>query len=81
MSNFLWPLTPDIPDGNKWNLVLNYRNQLLLESDWTQLVDVPLTAAEKELWQAYRQTLRDINVIYTNPDNIIWPTPPGGTNG
>jgi hypothetical protein len=58
-----------------------YRNVLLKESDWSQLPDAPLTDAEKELWKAYRQLLRDIPQNYTDPTKVIWPTPPGGTNG
>jgi hypothetical protein len=36
------------------------RNQLLLESDWTQASDSPLTDAKKTAWATYRQSLRDV---------------------
>lgn len=36
------------------------RNNLLQESDWTQLSDVDLNSQEKELWKAYRKQLRDM---------------------
>lgn len=50
------------------------RMQLLRESDWTQLPDVPLVT--KELWVAYRQELRDITAQPGFPRDIIWPVPP-----
>jgi hypothetical protein len=46
--------------------------QLLSESDWTQLPDVPLT--NKEDWEIYRSALRD---IATNPTlDPVWPVEP-----
>ena len=36
------------------------RNQLLSESDWTQLPDSPLTTEKKTEWATYRQQLRDM---------------------
>jgi len=36
------------------------RKFLLLDSDWTQTADAPLTAEEKAQWVTYRQKLRDI---------------------
>jgi hypothetical protein len=41
------------------------RNALLLESDWTQLQDVP--AGTASVWAAYRQVLRDL------PSDPAWP--------
>ena len=50
------------------------RDQLLQQSDWTQLPDVPL--ATKEAWAVYRQALRDITQ-QPDPFNIAWPVAPG----
>ena len=50
------------------------RNRLLLESDWTQLPDVPL--ATKEAWATYRQALRDITEQPGYPLLINWPVQP-----
>ena len=36
------------------------RNTLLLNSDWTQFTDSPLTDAKKTEWKTYRQALRDM---------------------
>jgi hypothetical protein len=53
--------------------VRNQRNQLLKDSDWTQVLDAPVDKAE---WATYRQALRDISLQETFPHNIIWPTQP-----
>lgn len=50
------------------------RNQLLTESDWTQIGDVVL--ADKEEWKTYRQALRDlpsvsVNAAYDVAGNLI----------
>ena len=52
----------------------NERNRLLVESDWTQLPDVP--EETKNAWQTYRQELRDITKTYQSLDTVVWPTKP-----
>ena len=51
------------------NLVRTKRNQLLQESDFTQIPDCPLTAEKKEAYRVYRQALRDLpeNIDISNP--------------
>jgi len=60
-------------------LVLRFRrNALLSESDWTQLPDV--SVVNKELWENYRQELRDLPELYPeiiSVDEVTWPEPPG----
>jgi len=58
---------------NKWEEVRIIRNELLSECDWTQLGDIPTST--KELWQTYRQELRNIT-LQTNPFSIVWPVKP-----
>ena len=58
---------------NQWFIVRTQRNELLSECDWTQLADIPTET--KELWQTYRQTLRDIT-SQSNPFSINWPVKP-----
>ncbi len=41
------------------------RNTLLLDSDWTQFTDSPLTDAKKTEWKTYRQALRDMPTTKT----------------
>ena len=52
----------------------NERNRLLVETDWTQLPDVP--EETKNAWQTYRQELRDITKTYQSLDTVVWPTKP-----
>jgi hypothetical protein len=66
------PLTQEELDQRvttQWSAVRNQRNQMLKDSDWTQLSDSPV---DKTAWAVYRQALRDIT---TQPDpfNIAWP--------
>lgn len=52
------------------------RDYLLSNTDWTQVADAPVNAAE---WAAYRQELRDLPAQYqteTDFANVVWPTPP-----
>jgi hypothetical protein len=59
-----------------WASVQEARNYLLKQSDWTQLLDVPLSEEEKEKWVTYRQELRDITKTFRAPEQVIWPVPP-----
>jgi hypothetical protein len=49
------------------------RNNLLSESDWTQLPDAQVNAAA---WATYRQALRDLPANTADPVNPVWPTKP-----
>ncbi len=64
---------------NYTDLLRQRRNQLLLESDWTQGADSVLNSTKKAEWQTYRQSLRDITSgisSVTDVENITWPNPP-----
>ena len=50
------------------------RNDLLANTDWTQMVDVSQTVKDK--YTAYRQALRDVPSQSGFPENIQWPTKP-----
>ena len=47
------------------------RNTKLSDTDWTQLADVPLTADCKTAFAAYRQSLRDLDML-----DPTWPDAP-----
>jgi hypothetical protein len=49
------------------------RNQLLKDSDWTQLADATV---DKAAWAVYRQALRDLPSQDGFPANIVWPNDP-----
>lgn len=52
------------------------RDALLRESDWTQVLDSPLTDDKKTQYRTYRQALRDITLHQNWPDlaDEDWPT-------
>jgi|11_taG_2_1085331.scaffolds.fasta_scaffold20873_2 hypothetical protein len=54
------------------------RNQLLSDSDWTQLPDSALTDEAKALWVTYRSALRDLTAHenWPNLEDADWPTKP-----
>lgn len=60
--------------------IRKHRNNLLIESDWTQVLDAPV---DQLAWKTYRQALRDITAQSGFPHDIIWPTEPveGNTDG
>jgi hypothetical protein len=49
---------------------------LLAQSDWTVLIDSPLTDEKKQEYITYRQALRDLPSKYNNPDNVVYPDQP-----
>ncbi len=58
---------------NHWAQIREYRDRLLVESDWSQGSDVPNTLKAK--WATYRQALRDVPSA-SSPDKVVWPTAP-----
>lgn len=59
--------------------MLTERNKQLSASDWTQIPDSPITDEQKQLWQTYRQALRDFPNTYTGDHNdwqASFPTKP-----
>lgn len=54
------------------------RNDLLADSDWTQMNDSPLTNEQKTAWATYRQELRDISDLdaWPNLGDDDWPVAP-----
>ena len=67
-AQFLEAYKPDM-----WGEIREKRDDLLLETDWTQNPDVP--DATKAKCQVYRQALRDVP-SQSDPYNITWPTKP-----
>lgn len=64
------------PEPLTWDMVRAKRNQLLSQSDWTQLADAPLTQDQKNAWIVYRQALRDVPFNFNLPEKVVWPTAP-----
>lgn len=75
------PYTRPYHAGTNEVIVRQRRNELLENSDWTQVPDSPLTDAKKAEWATYRQQLRDMMSSYTDSEsntveNTTFPTPP-----
>ena len=62
--------------STKAELAWEQAKQLLRDSDWSMLPDVPLTKGDKKLWETYRKSLREIRLQAGFPENITWPTRP-----
>lgn len=60
----------------KWDKIRTQRNQLLWETDYTQLPDTPISTEKKTEYTTYRQQLRDLPQQTSSPDDIVWPTRP-----
>lgn len=54
------------------------RNELLAESDWTQMPDSPLADEAKTSWATYRTALRNLPAHENWPslEDADWPTQP-----
>jgi hypothetical protein len=70
-----------------WQSLRDIRNYKLMECDWTQLQNAPLTEAQVLDWTEYRQELRDLPENVTDPKPMViayeegeihpdWPVPP-----
>ena len=59
-----------------WVEMRDLRDRKLSKSDWTQIVDAPLTEEQKIAWGTYRQELRDLPENTEDPKNPVWPTAP-----
>jgi hypothetical protein len=53
--------------------VRQQRDDLLAQSDWTQVLDAPV---DQVAWADYRQALRDVPQQEGFPWNVIWPDTP-----
>jgi hypothetical protein len=62
------------PLEEQWKSVRAQRNQLLKDTDWTQLADI--SDPMKTINAIYRAQLRSIPQVQTDPYNIVWPAKP-----
>jgi hypothetical protein len=53
--------------------VRKIRNNLLAQSDWTQVLDAPI---DRDVWTAYRDELRKVPEQFGFPWNVVWPNQP-----
>lgn len=57
-------------------IVWNRAKQLLSESDWSMMPDVPMISSKKIEWMDYRRALREIKLQPGFPSDVIWPDKP-----
>ena len=62
----------DETPAREMEMIRNYRNGLLAETDWTGISDLTMSDAMK----TYRQELRDIPASNTVYEDVTWPTKP-----
>jgi len=60
-----------LPENQATVNVRAKRNQLLADSDWTQLADSPV---DKDAWAVYREALRTLPQQAGFPYSVTWPT-------
>jgi hypothetical protein len=59
-----------------WNVIREIRDQLLKNSDWTQMPDTELSEEKKEQWKEYRKSLRSVPSNFRSPRDVEWPQVP-----
>lgn len=62
-----------LPENQASENIRRKRDELLDESDWTQVADAPV---DQSAWATYRQELRDISQQEGFPYNVTWPNKP-----
>ena len=60
-------------DAAQAEAVRAMRDQMLNNSDWTQVADSPV---DKAVWAAYRKSLRDVPLQIGFPWDVFWPETP-----
>ena len=58
------------------NFIRQERDKKLLECDWTQSSDSPLTEQKLNEWKTYRQELRDMVNNINSISEVSWPVKP-----
>jgi hypothetical protein len=60
----------------EWSSIRVRRDQLLRETDHTQVQDSPLSEAQRAQVVAYRKLLRDVPQDVGDPFAVVWPEKP-----
>lgn len=67
---------PEPAQSTTAELAWDRAKQLLRDSDWAVLPDVPMINTQRSAWIAYRKALREIRLQVGFPNNIQWPAKP-----
>ena len=60
----------------KWQKIRIERDRLLSETDFTEFSTTPISDVSRQNFIKYRQALRDLPQVNSDPYNIIWPDKP-----
>ena len=63
-------------DAQPWKELRQERNRRLAEVDWVFSTDYHIPSELRKKWTAYRQALRDLPSVTTDPENPVWPEKP-----
>lgn len=80
-TNIPEPEPPELPspeeiEEQKAAQIRATRDALIAETDWTQLLDSPISDESREQVRVYRQALRDVPQQESFPDEVTWPEKP-----
>ena len=73
---YVLSLDVDTVTAAAWTSLRTERNRRLAATDWTALSDAHLSQDRKDAWFAYRQDLRDLPDLVTDPLSVEWPLDP-----
>ena len=59
-----------------WIDIRAERDELLRDSDWTDLPHNPLSSGEQDAWVVYREALRDVPQVFSDAEAVVWPEVP-----
>lgn len=76
-ANALWDATHNLTDQTKWDIIQERVVGLVALSAWSQLPNAILSTDEKMTWDNYIGALQDLAVTYPNPQDVVFPDPPG----
>jgi hypothetical protein len=60
----------------QWTALRSQRDTLLTQSDWRVLPFAPLSPEAQQAWVTYRQALRDLPGVTSDPTQVTWPIVP-----
>ena len=75
-DSYVLSLDVDTVTAQAWSQLRTQRNSLLTQSDWRVLPFAPLTPETQQAWVTYRQALRDLPGVTSDPTSPVWPASP-----
>jgi len=59
-----------------WGLLSGLLSLRIMDCDWTQTLDAPLSDEAKTAWREYRVALRDVPGSVVDVGAVVWPVKP-----